>query len=296
MKSRNVDELCQSIKGFSFDDPLADAIERGKGGTFNISTMGGIYEVSRYIRDNWTVKELGEFLKAWDATPYDDKETIMGALPKPNDPKDEAAWEAWLVDAKPARRVLSFDSRLRAIYEAALLAIGAKCYADCKREEVRMAFALDSETYFNQTLTELEKTLPPPFVKMLHDIGKNTEHTQDGVSFLVHDRMGKRAANSKRGKESHKKAVRDEAERLRANRDVETALNRVADDPNVKAGKHGAILDACRRVCKQFTPLTGTKKNERIYLPLTRADGKPLKPETLARYCREGHGGKRGKK
>ena len=57
MKSRNIDELCQSIKGFSFDDPLADAIERDKGGTFNLSTIGGIHEFRRYIKDNWTVKE-----------------------------------------------------------------------------------------------------------------------------------------------------------------------------------------------------------------------------------------------
>ena len=88
MKSRNIDELCQSIKGFSFDDPLADAIERDKGGTFNLSTIGGIHEFRRYIKDNWTVKELDAFLMTWEATPYADKETLMGALPKPNDPKD----------------------------------------------------------------------------------------------------------------------------------------------------------------------------------------------------------------
>lgn len=121
------------------------------------------------------------------------------------------------------------------------------------------------------------------------------DNTQAGVSFLVHDRMGKQAANSKRGKESHEKAVRDDAERQRAKRGVETALKRVADDPDVKEGKHGAIAAACRRVCKRFTPLTDAKKNGRTYLPLTGADGEPLTPETLARYYRERYGGKRGK-
>ena len=121
------------------------------------------------------------------------------------------------------------------------------------------------------------------------------EGAQNGVSFLVHDRMGKQAANSKRGKESREKAVRDDAERQRAERDLETALKRVADDPNVKAGKHGAIRAACRRECSHFTPLTGAKKNGRAYLSLTKADGKPLKPETLARYYRERHGGTLGK-
>lgn len=122
-----------------------------------------------------------------------------------------------------------------------------------------------------------------------------SERSLAGVSFLVHDRMGKQAANSKRGKESREKAVRDDAERQRAERDVETALERVADDPDVKAGKHGAIIAVCSRVCVQFTPLTGAKKNGRAYLPLTKADGEPLKPETLARYYRERHGGTLGK-
>ena len=121
------------------------------------------------------------------------------------------------------------------------------------------------------------------------------EGAQNGVSFLVHDRMGKQAANSKRGKESREKAVRDDAERQRAERDVETALERVAEDPGVKAGEHGAIIAACRRVCSRFRTLPGAKKNAPTHLPLTKADGNPLEPETLARYYRERHGGKRGR-
>lgn len=122
------------------------------------------------------------------------------------------------------------------------------------------------------------------------------EGAQASASFLVHDRMGKQAANRKRGKESHEKAVRDDAERQRANRDLKTALKRVADDPDVKDGKHGAVIAACRRVCKQFTPLKGAKKNAPLYLQLTQADGTPLKPETLARYFREQYGTKRARK
>lgn len=168
-------------------------------------------------------------------------------------------------------------------------------------------YTIDTTPFLSKSLAELENTLPNDSNKRLLEainrVGEDArrgadaaEGAQNGVSYLVHDRMGKQAANSKRGKERHEKAVRDDAERQRARRDLEKALKRVADDPDVKAGKHGAILDACRRVCKQFTPLTGAKKNGLTYLPLTKADGKPLTPETLARYYRERHGGKRGKK
>ena len=132
----------------------------------------------------------------------------------------------------------------------------------------------------------------------------------NGVSYLSHDRMEKQAANRIRGKNSHKKAVLDNAERQRAERDVQTALTRVANDPNVKAGKYGAILAACRRQCDwndnaghkhkgKFKPLT-TKKTSSgeyaEYAPLTDWQCKPLKPETLARYYRKRHTAKRGKK
>ena len=183
--------------------------------------------------------------------------------------------------------------------------IGGGVVAKHSDKRSGVPYTIDTKPFLSKSLAELENSIPNDTNKRLLEtinrIGEDArrgadaaEGAQNGISFLVHDRMGKQAANSKRGKESHEKAVRDEAEH--AKRDVETALERVAEDPDVKAGKHGAILDACRRVCKQFAPLTGTKKNERIYLPLTKADGKPLKPETLARYYRERHGGKRGKK
>lgn len=110
----------------------------------------------------------------------------------------------------------------------------------------------------------------------------------------MHDRMEKQAANRKRGKESHEKAVRDNAER--AKRDMEKALKRVADDPDVKAGKHGAIIAACRRECSHFKTLPGAKKNAPTYLPLTGEDDKPVKPETLAKRFREKYGTRRARK
>ena len=122
------------------------------------------------------------------------------------------------------------------------------------------------------------------------------EGARTGVSFLVHDRKETQARNSERGKASRQKAVSGNAEIERAKCDVETALKRVADDPDVRAGKHGAVIAACRRVCKRFATLTDAKKNAPTYLPLTKADGKPLTPKTLARYYRKRREGKRGKK
>lgn len=114
-----------------------------------------------------------------------------------------------------------------------------------------------------------------------------------GVSFLVHDRMEKQASNRKRGKESREKTVCDDAERRRAKCDIQTALRRVHE----RVAKQGQqVLAACRWTCLHFCPLTDAKKNAPTYLPLTKADGKPVKPETLARYYRKEHKAKRDKK
>ena len=114
-----------------------------------------------------------------------------------------------------------------------------------------------------------------------------------GVSFLVHDRMEKQAANRKRGKESREKTVRDDAERQRAEHDVQTALTRIHE----RVTKQGQqVLAACRWTCSHFATLTDAKKNGQTYLPLTKADGKPMKPETLARYYRAKYKTKRSKK
>ena len=116
------------------------------------------------------------------------------------------------------------------------------------------------------------------------------EGARAGVSFLVHDRKGRQAANSKRGKESRKKAVLD-AENQRAKGDLGKALKRVHERVTTQGE---AVMAACRWVCLHFATLgaqsgSGAKKYGQTYLPLTKADGKPLKPESLARYYREKH-------
>ena len=182
MKARTGDELWQTIMKFSFDDPLGDAIERGERRTFEAEKLGGIHEVSRYIYDNWTVEELDFFIMAWNATPCGDKETAMGAPQKPIDRKDIAAWNKWKTEgARAARRVQNLDCALHAIQQSALLAIGANCYADCKRDDARIAFSLDAKPYFGMTLTTLERTLPPPLVGMLQAIGANARRGADAA-------------------------------------------------------------------------------------------------------------------
>lgn len=147
-----------------------------------------------------------------------------------------------------------------------------------------------------KTQCDAMQTNGVPISEFKGEAKERMESTEAGVSFLMHDRMKTQAANRKRGKENREKAVFADNERQRAERDIETALERVAADPNVNAGKHGAIIAACRRVCSRFATLTDSKKNAPTYLPLTQADGTPLKPETLARYYREAHKAKRGKK
>lgn len=242
-----------------------------------------IARAQSHITNNWTVSDISLYRKLPELEVYYDNDAIFRLV---HVLTDELSERAYLVIG---------------IYAASGM-FGNGIDAKRPDEQTGLPYTIDATPFAERTLKDLESNLPNDFSKRLFDTMKNefanlqgkVDNTQAGVSFLVHDRMGKQAANSKRGKESHGKA--DDAESQRAKRDIETALERVAADPYVKAGKHGAILAACRRVCKRFTPLTGAKKNGRIYLSLTKADGKPLTPETLARYYREKHKGKRGKK
>ena len=170
------------------------------------------------------------------------------------------------------------------------------------RVAMRRAFKLDREA--TDEINNDEQAAPPPqqiaHEKLLKTIAADAkrgadaaESTQEGVSFLVNDRKRKQVGNRERGKKSRGKAVLNDTELQRAKRDVQTALQRVADDPHVKAGEHGAVIAACRRVCSRFATLTGAKKNEPTHLPLTKADGTPLKAETLAKYYRDKYGTKR---
>ena len=125
--------------------------------------------------------------------------------------------------------------------------------------------------------------------QLIHDRFADLKPTQAGVDYLV----GKKTQHTRNAKKAQAQANKDEKvcnDKQRAADDMHRALERVRDDPNVKAGKHGAVLAACRRVCKEFNPLT-TKKNAlgkfEQYAPLTDWQLKPIKPETLARNYRD---------
>lgn len=127
---------------------------------------------------------------------------------------------------------------------------------------------------------------------------KNLEPTQAGVDFLVSKKHGRSAA----AKAAQAKA-KDDADiakaKDRAAADMNRALQKVRDDKDVKANKHGAVIAACRRVCKEFTPLT-TKKNAlgkfEQYDPLRDWLGDEIKPDSLARNYRERYGTRKDRK
>ena len=111
---------------------------------------------------------------------------------------------------------------------------------------------------------------------------------QAGVELLVKSKL-KRIEDGRKAQAKAK--VDPDVLKLkeRAAADMKCAIARVRDDRDVKAGKHGAVLAACRRVCNEFRPLT-TKKNalgkfER-YAPLLGENGKPIQPDTLAKNYR----------
>ena len=311
---RDIQSLWESIRNLDFDDPIdgttAAAIQsRGTAlrngddpadvdfalnGT--VARLGGIHEVRRTIERNWTVKEVQDFFEAWNGETNDVKLALMGGGEDAED------------------RVQNLTAALSTVYDAALIAIGAKCYADCKRDDTSLALGLDTEPYYRQSLKDLEKTLPPPLVKRLdaaHDEFldandrmqfamnkgfKGLEPIQAGVGYLV----GKKAQRARNGKKAQ--AIADDmyaAEKQRAADDMHRALERVRDDPDVRARRHGAVLTACRRLCDwtdqaghvhhgKFEPLTTSKKHgEPQYAPLMDWQGKPIKPETLARNYRD---------
>jgi len=172
----------------------------------------------------------------------------------------------------------------------------------------------DEESPLDMTLNALIRSCPANAERCLNDLkdmekrifakldaqGADMASTRTGVAFLVNDRKGKIKGNRKRGAENQAKGI--DAERERAAKDMDDALDRVrrriADAE--KNGKRAIVLDACRAVCKEFK--WKTKKKNALgkcadgYYPLTGADGKPIKPETLAKNYRDRYGGKRGKR
>lgn len=70
-----------------------------------------------------------------------------------------------------------FDS----LHAEAWAYMGAKCYADCKCNDTRIALVQDSWPYCGMTLTELKSTLPPPIVEMLQAIDANSRRGADAA-------------------------------------------------------------------------------------------------------------------
>jgi len=156
----------------------------------------------------------------------------------------------------------------------------------------------DEESPLDMTLNALIRSCPANAERCLNDLkdmekrifakldaqGADMASTRTGVAFLVNDRKGKIKGNRKRGAENQAKGALDRVRR------------RIADAE--KNGKRVIVLDACRAVCKEFK--WKTKKKNALgkcadgYYPLTGADGKPIKPETLAKNYRDRYGGKRG--
>lgn len=125
---------------------------------------------------------------------------------------------------------------------------------------------------------------------LIHQRFDDLVPVKTGVDYLVTERINRKAANRAKGKASQQKAAPEYAEaRKRAAADMEKAVRRVADDPDVKAGKHTAVMTACRRVCKEFAPLT-SKRNAmgkyENYAPLTDWKGSAVQPETVAKNFR----------
>ena len=133
------------------------------------------------------------------------------------------------------------------------------------------------------------------------DAAMKLETIANGVDFLVQYRKQKIKGCKNRGKANQEKGDREEADR--AARDMADALKKIAADPDVKAGKHGAIIAACRKLCDwkingvkhygRFRNLTSKRNADGSfaeYAPLTDKSGKPISPETLAKRFRENRG------
>jgi len=291
--------LWKSIRTLDFDDPMdgatAAAIQSRaavvrNGGELTaadfaindkVAQLGGIHEVRRAIARDWTIEEVQDFFEAWNGETNEVKKALMGGGE----------------DAE--RRAENFTATMRTVYDSALIAIGAKCYADCKRNDTSLALGLDTGPYYRQTLKDLEKTLPPPLVALIQNRFDGLEPVKAGVDYLV-DKKVQGARNAQKAQERAKNDPDIAAAKQRAAEDMKKALQRVADDPGVKAKTHGALLAACRRVCREFQELT-RKKNEITgkflsYAPLKDWQGKPIKPETLAKRFREKYGTARERK
>ena len=134
--------------------------------------------------------------------------------------------------------------------------------------------------------------------QLIDDRFVDLEPVKTALDFLV----SKKQDRSRKGREAQArtKHMCPNREQQAANENRAKALRRVANDPDVKARKYGAVLAACRKVCKEFEPLT-TKKHSITgkflsYKPLADWQGKPIQPETLAKNFRTIYGTRKKRK
>lgn len=117
------------------------------------------------------------------------------------------------------------------------------------------------------------------------------------VAELVADRRACKARNKTQGKKNRLGGVtadhRTAESAAHAKADLEIALERV----HKRAQNGESVACACRWVCEHFATSGSTKYGNQSYYALMTETGKPMKPETLARYYRAAHPAseKRGK-
>lgn len=114
----------------------------------------------------------------------------------------------------------------------------------------------------------------------------------NGIDFVVADVNRRRANSSKRGKDSQAKANTEE--RRRAAADKDTALKRV----RTRVLRGSSVIQACREVCSTFKPHTGKRNalgRPEQCDPLTGANERAIKPDSLAKAYRTKYNTKRNR-
>ena len=238
----------------------------------------GIAALGAHIRATWTIREVISF-KSF---------THGGSFSAPGG--------GWRIDctgyvAATADGMRNLVWLFDSLHAEAWAYMGAILYANMESGRHKATLMRDADDLMGKTLNALIKALPD---KAGYGLKEAIIRLEQGVSFLVCDRKNRQKANRDRGKRNQAEGAGENAsERRRAGRDIEKALARVHE----RVKKQGQqILAACRWVCAHFGTFTDAKKNAPTYLPLLKADGKPMKPETLARYYRKRYGSKQCEK
>ena len=129
-----------------------------------------------YINSHWTVQEILDFKEAWDNS------NKFQPPPKPANTAGIKAWRKWLVEAARTDSAnIKMTCVLKAVAQCALISIGAKCYADCKRNSVAVALTLDIEPYFKQTPKDIDSTMPNNIVNSIREMLKNKQTDSENL-------------------------------------------------------------------------------------------------------------------